>query len=147
MAGPGLDQNRQIMPSVLNPIGCRPGVLIDPRLRSDKRMHAVPIVADEYSLPARRDFQVPSRFATDGPEIHPSELRIFPDGSRPVVIAVRVPFITDFEHGFIRAEVVSYDDFIAHSGEHGAKDAGKWRLEGREYIVREGDVILFRFNV
>jgi hypothetical protein len=54
---------------------------------------------------------------------------------------------TDFEHGFIRAEVISYDDFIAHNGEHGAKDAGKWRLEGKDYVVREGDVILFRFNV
>ena len=54
---------------------------------------------------------------------------------------------TDFERGFIRAEVVSYDDFVTHGGEHGAKDAGKWRLEGRDYVVREGDVILFRFNV
>jgi hypothetical protein len=54
---------------------------------------------------------------------------------------------TDFEHGFIRAEVISYDDFIAHQGEHGAKEAGKWRLEGKEYLVQEGDIILFRFNV
>lgn len=54
---------------------------------------------------------------------------------------------TDFEKGFIRAEVVSYDDFIACNGEQGAKDAGKWRLEGKEYIVKEGDVMHFRFNV
>ena len=54
---------------------------------------------------------------------------------------------TDFEKGFIRAEVIAYDDFVAHQGEQGAKSAGKWRLEGREYIVRDGDVILFRFNV
>jgi len=54
---------------------------------------------------------------------------------------------TDFEHGFIRAEVISYDDFIAQGGEQGAKEAGKWRLEGKEYIVLEGDVIFFRFNV
>ena len=54
---------------------------------------------------------------------------------------------TDFERGFIRAEVITYDDFVAHRGEQGAKNAGKWRLEGREYIVRDGDVILFRFNV
>jgi ribosome-binding ATPase len=54
---------------------------------------------------------------------------------------------TDFEHGFIRAEVISYDDFIANNGEHGAKEAGKWRLEGKEYLVQEGDIILFRFNV
>jgi GTP-binding protein YchF len=54
---------------------------------------------------------------------------------------------TDFEKGFIRAEVVSYDDYIAHSGEQGAKDAGKWRLEGKEYLMTEGDVVHFRFNV
>ncbi len=54
---------------------------------------------------------------------------------------------TDFEKGFIRAEIVSYDDFIAGKGEQGAKDAGKWRLEGKDYIVQDGDVIHFRFNV
>jgi GTP-binding protein YchF len=54
---------------------------------------------------------------------------------------------TDFEKGFIRAEVVAFDDFIAGNGEQGAKDAGKWRLEGKEYIMREGDVVHFRFNV
>ncbi len=54
---------------------------------------------------------------------------------------------TDFEHGFIRAEVISYEDFIASQGEQGAKEAGKWRLEGKDYIVQEGDVIHFRFNV
>ncbi len=54
---------------------------------------------------------------------------------------------TDFEKGFIRAEVVAFDDFIQYKGESGAKDAGKWRLEGKEYIVRDGDVMHFRFNV
>ncbi len=54
---------------------------------------------------------------------------------------------TDFEHGFIRAEVIAYEDFIACQGEQGAKEAGKWRLEGKEYIVQEGDVMHFRFNV
>jgi ribosome-binding ATPase YchF (GTP1/OBG family) len=54
---------------------------------------------------------------------------------------------TDFEKGFIRAEVIGYDDFIAYRGEAGAKEAGKLRLEGKEYIVREGDVMHFRFNV
>jgi len=54
---------------------------------------------------------------------------------------------TDFEKGFIRAEIVSYEDFIAGNGEQGAKDAGKWRLEGKDYIVQDGDVIHFRFNV
>ena len=54
---------------------------------------------------------------------------------------------TDFEHGFIRAEVTAYDDFIKYRGETGAKEAGKWRLEGKEYIVQDGDVMHFRFNV
>ena len=54
---------------------------------------------------------------------------------------------TDFEKGFIRAEVIAYDDYIANRGEQGAKEAGKLRLEGKEYIVREGDVMHFRFNV
>jgi GTP-binding protein YchF len=54
---------------------------------------------------------------------------------------------TDFEKGFIRAEVISYQDFIGYKGEQGAKDAGKWRLEGKDYIVKDGDVVHFRFNV
>jgi len=54
---------------------------------------------------------------------------------------------TDFQKGFIRAEVVAYDDFVSLKGEQGAKDAGKWRLEGKDYIVKDGDVVHFRFNV
>jgi GTP-binding protein YchF len=54
---------------------------------------------------------------------------------------------TDFEKGFIRAEVIAYQDFIQYKGEAGAKEAGKWRLEGKDYIVQEGDVMHFRFNV
>ena len=49
--------------------------------------------------------------------------------------------------GFIRAEVISYDDFVDGKGEQGAKLAGRMRLEGKDYVVQEGDVILFRFNV
>ncbi len=54
---------------------------------------------------------------------------------------------TDFEKGFIRAEVISYEDYVAGNGEHGAKEAGRLRLEGKEYVVQEGDVMHFRFNV
>lgn len=54
---------------------------------------------------------------------------------------------TDFEKGFIRAEVVAYEDYIAGNGEQGAKDAGKWRLEGKDYPMQDGDVVHFRFNV
>jgi GTP-binding protein YchF len=54
---------------------------------------------------------------------------------------------TDFERGFIRAEVMSYDDFVAYKGEAGCKEAGKLRLEGKEYLVKDGDIMHFRFNV
>jgi GTP-binding protein YchF len=54
---------------------------------------------------------------------------------------------TDFERGFIRAETIAYDDFIKYKGEAGARDAGRLRLEGKEYLVKEGDVLHFRFNV
>ena len=54
---------------------------------------------------------------------------------------------TDFKKGFIRAEVISYQDFIVLGGEQGAKEAGKWRLEGKQYLVEDGDVVHFRFNV
>ena len=54
---------------------------------------------------------------------------------------------TDFEKGFIKAEVISFADYVALKGEQGAKDAGKMRQEGKDYIVDDGDVILFRFNV
>ena len=54
---------------------------------------------------------------------------------------------TDFEKGFIRAEVIGFDDFVEGGGEAGAKEAGKWRLEGKDYLVQDGDVVHFRFNV
>ena len=54
---------------------------------------------------------------------------------------------TDFQKGFIRAEVVAYEDYVEHGGESGAKDAGKWRLEGKDYVMHDGDVVHFRFNV
>jgi ribosome-binding ATPase len=54
---------------------------------------------------------------------------------------------TDFERGFIRAEVIAYEDFVALGGEQGAREAGKWRLEGKDYVLHEGDVVHFRFNV
>jgi ribosome-binding ATPase len=54
---------------------------------------------------------------------------------------------TDFERGFIRAQTIAYDDFISFKGEQGAKDAGKMRAEGKEYVVKDGDVLNFLFNV
>jgi len=53
----------------------------------------------------------------------------------------------DFERGFIAAETIGYEDYVAYKGEAGAREAGKLRVEGREYVVRDGDVMLFRFNV
>ncbi|WP_421134261.1 redox-regulated ATPase YchF [Alteromonas sp. A079] len=69
----------------------------------------------------------------------------FPEGSTAPQAAGKIH--TDFEKGFIRAEIVGYDNFVEFNGEQGAKDAGKWRLEGKDYIVKDGDVIHFRFNV
>jgi ribosome-binding ATPase YchF (GTP1/OBG family) len=69
----------------------------------------------------------------------------FPEGSTAPQTAGIIH--TDFEKGFIRAEIIGYDNFVEFNGEQGAKDAGKWRLEGKEYIVKDGDVIHFRFNV
>lgn len=69
----------------------------------------------------------------------------YPQGSTAPQAAGKIH--TDFEKGFIRAEVIAYDDFTHCKGEQGAKDAGKWRLEGKEYVVKDGDVIHFRFNV
>ena len=54
---------------------------------------------------------------------------------------------SDFERGFIRAETIAYDDYIVHGGESGARDAGKLRSEGKDYVTKDGDVMLFRFNV
>lgn len=69
----------------------------------------------------------------------------FPEGSTAPQAAGKIH--TDFEKGFIRAEIVGFDDYVKNKGESGAKEAGKWRLEGKEYIVKDGDVIHFRFNV
>jgi len=54
---------------------------------------------------------------------------------------------TDFERGFIRAEVIAYEDYVKYKGEQGAKEAGRMRVEGKDYVVADGDVIFFRFNV
>ena len=54
---------------------------------------------------------------------------------------------TDFEKGFIRAEVIAYSGYVVCKGEHGAKEAGKMKLEGKDYVVQDGDVVHFRFNV
>jgi len=77
----------------------------------------------------------------------PKEVRAWTipqDTSAPLAAGV---IHSDFERGFIRAEVISYEDFVACNGEQGARDAGKLRSEGKDYIVRDGDVIHFRFNV
>ena len=79
--------------------------------------------------------------------VGPKEVRAWTSriGARAPQAAAEIH--TDFEKGFIRAEVISYEDFIAFEGEQGCKEAGKMRLEGKEYVVQEGDVMHFRFNV
>jgi GTP-binding protein YchF len=69
----------------------------------------------------------------------------YPEGATAPQAAGKIH--TDFEKGFIRAEIISFEHYIEFKGEQGAKDAGKWRLEGKDYIVKDGDVIHFRFNV
>jgi hypothetical protein len=82
-------------------------------------------------------------FFTAGPkEVHAWQLHV---GQTAAEAAGTIH--TDFERGFIRAEVIACEDYIAFGGEQGAKDRGKMRLEGRDYVVRDGDVIYFRFNV
>ena len=77
----------------------------------------------------------------------PKEARAWtiPRGTRAAQAAGRIH--TDFERGFIAAETISYDDYVVCGGEQGAKDAGRMRLEGRDYVVQDGDVVLYRFNV
>ncbi|MFM7405021.1 MAG: DUF933 domain-containing protein, partial [Erythrobacter sp.] len=77
----------------------------------------------------------------------PKEARAwtFPDGAKAPQAAGEIH--SDFERGFIRAETIAYDDYVTLSGEAGAKEAGKLRQEGKEYVVQDGDVLLFKFNV
>jgi ribosome-binding ATPase YchF (GTP1/OBG family) len=82
-------------------------------------------------------------YFTSGPK--ESRAWTIPEGTRAAAAAGRIH--TDFERGFICAETIAYDDFIANRGEQGAKDAGRMRQEGRDYVVKDGDVILYRFNV
>ena len=81
---------------------------------------------------------------TAGPKGSPNAWTVKVGATAPEAAGV---IHTDFQKGFIRAEVVAYDDFITLKGEAGAKEAGKWRLEGKDYTVADGDVIHFRFNV
>ena len=81
-------------------------------------------------------------FFTAGPK--ESRAWTVPSGARAPQAAGAIH--TDFERGFIRAETIAYDDFVACGGEQGAKDAGRMRAEGKEYVVKDGDVLLFRFN-
>ena len=82
-------------------------------------------------------------FFTVGPK--ESRAWTFPKGAKAPQAAGEIH--TDFERGFIRAETIAYDDYIALSGEAGAKEAGKLRQEGKEYLVQDGDVLMFKFNV
>jgi GTP-binding protein YchF len=77
----------------------------------------------------------------------PREVRAWTVHEGDTALAAAATIHTDFARGFIRAEVISYEDYVACGGEQGAKEAGKMRLEGRDYVVRDGDVIYFRFNV
>ena len=79
--------------------------------------------------------------------VGPKEARAwtFPEGAKAPQAAGEIH--TDFERGFIRAETIAYDDYVTLGGEAGAKEAGKLRQEGKEYVVQDGDILLFKFNV
>ena len=77
----------------------------------------------------------------------PKEVRAWPVRKQSLAPQAAGTIHTDFERGFIKAEVIGFDDYIEHGGEQGAKSAGKLRLEGKDYIVQEGDVMHFKFNV
>ena len=77
----------------------------------------------------------------------PKEVRAWPVRKQSLAPQAAGTIHTDFERGFIKAEVIGFDDYIEHGGEQGAKSAGKLRLEGKEYLVQEGDVMHFKFNV
>ncbi|RME81688.1 MAG: redox-regulated ATPase YchF, partial [Zetaproteobacteria bacterium] len=82
-------------------------------------------------------------FFTAGPkEVHAWNIR---RGTKAPQAASTIH--SDFERGFIRAEVIAYEDFVRYGGEQGAREAGKVRLEGKDYVVQDGDVMHFRFNV
>ena len=81
-------------------------------------------------------------FFTSGPE----ESRAWTITTNTKAIKAAGVIHSDFEKGFIRAETVSYDDFVHYNGHNAAKNAGKLRLEGKDYIVKDGDILLFRFN-
>ena len=77
----------------------------------------------------------------------PKEVRAWTVRSGATAPQAAAVIHTDFERGFIRAEVIAYDDYVRCKGEQGAKEAGRMRLEGKDYVVKDGDVIYFRFNV
>ena len=77
----------------------------------------------------------------------PKEVRAWPVRKQSLAPQAAGTIHTDFERGFIKAEVIGFDDYIEHGGEQDAKSAGKLRLEGKEYVVQEGDVMHFKFNV
>ena len=79
--------------------------------------------------------------------VGPDEVRAWTVRTGDTAVDAAGEIHTDLAKGFIRAEVIGYDDYIRYKGEAGAKEAGRWRLEGKEYIVQEGDVMHFRFNV
>jgi len=79
--------------------------------------------------------------------VGPKEARAWTVGAGAKAPQAAGEIHTDFERGFIRAETIAYDDYLACGGEAGARDAGKLRQEGKEYLVHDGDVMLFRFNV
>ena len=94
-----------------------------------------------------RDFRCIARGRALNVEAKPHNVAILNDVIRPFEAHAAGKVHTDFERGFIRAETIAFADFAAYGGEQGAKDAGRMRLEGADYVIQDGDVMRFRFNV
>ncbi|MDX9703188.1 MAG: redox-regulated ATPase YchF [Candidatus Auribacterota bacterium] len=113
----------------------------------DRQMFMKEMELTETALPALihevyKTLHIVNFFTANENELHAWHV---PQGTKAPQAAGKIH--TDFERGFIRAEVISFEDYITFNGEHGAKEHGVMRLEGKEYAVREGDIIFFRFNV
>ena len=129
-----------IIPAVSTSIGAMAGAFSQGPIDEIISISSEQELVDTFGKPDSTNFET---FFTAGP----NEIKAWTIKSGSLAPNAAGVIHTDFERGFIKAEVIDYDDFIECSGEQGAKEKGKLRLEGKEYIVKDGDIIHFKFNV
>ena len=137
------DSELQLLKKLRLRFGLKGDIEIQELLLEGSRPNAVDLSEESRLLCLAECIQL---VTADG-EIHPKEARAWTVRTGSTAPQAAGVIHTDFERGFIRAETISYDDYIASGGEAGAKDAGKLRVEGKEYITKDGDIFHFRFNV